>query len=457
MAILDRIKNKLRRLGRTWEEEKSLRARLSGIAHLLTGNFLSAFIGLVGFALTARALGPSEYGILALFFSYTRAVERLVSFQGWQPLIKYGAALREQEDDADYKALLKFGLLLDFASTSLAWLVAVVIALTATPLLGISSQSTGYLLFFCTVLLFNWSGTPTAALRLSGHFRLIAISQLISSTTGALFCLAGYLFGAQLLGFLMIWMATQISGALILIFMAFYALRRQGITGVLRAPLGGVRERFPGIWSFAWSANLSLTIRSSANEVDTLLVGFLADPVAAGLYHIAKRIGRIAQQAGVQVQAVLYPDLARAWAVKAIDEFRRAIMQIEILLIGFGISIFVFSWLFIGTILRWTAGPEFVGAAPLVVVQTIAVMLTLSGAVMRSALLSMGLEKRVLGSVIAATLCFHATAFLLIPRIGPMGANIAHIVMASVWGATMWVAYRRGLKQRSRDEPTLRQ
>ncbi len=445
MAFQDRLRKKLGGLRTFWQEEQSLRARLTGIAHLLTGNFLGAIIGLVGFALTARALGPHEYGLLALFFSYTRAIERLVSFQGWQPLIKYGAGLKEHQQKDDYKSLLKFGLLLDFSSTSLAWLVAVAIALTATPLIGISPDNTALLVMFCTVLLFQWSGMPTAALRLSGRFRMIAYSQLVSAAISGLLCLCGYLLGAGLFGFLLIWMVSQIASSLILVGLAFQVLRKQGVTGILAAPLKGVRERFPGIWSFAWTANLSLTIRSSANEVDTLLVGLLADPVAAGLYHIAKRIGRIAQQAGVQVQAVLYPDLARAWAAKAIAEFRRAIVQIEALLIGFGIIVYILLALFIEPLLRWTAGPEFLGAAPLVMVQTIAVIMTLSGAVMRSALLSMGLEKRVLRSVIAATLCFHATAFALIPLIGAMGANIAHIVMATVWGGSMWIWYRRAL------------
>ena len=81
-----------------------------------------------------------------------------------------------------------------------------------------------------------------------------------------------------------------------------------------------------------------MTIRASAIEFDTLIVGAFGDPAAAGLYHIAKRLARLVQQCGVQVQAVLYPDVARLWAARAIGEFRRTVVQMELLLAAFGIA-----------------------------------------------------------------------------------------------------------------------
>ncbi|RVJ15587.1 lipopolysaccharide biosynthesis protein, partial [Sinorhizobium medicae] len=49
----------------------------------------------------------------------------------------------------------------------------------------------------------------------------------------------------------------------------------------------------------------------------------------------------------------------------------------------------------------------------------------------------------ILRSVTIAAIGFHATAFALIPVIGAMGANVAHIVMASIWLSTMMLSYRR--------------
>lgn len=420
--------------------------RLQSIAHLLTGNVLSSLIGLAGFALTARSLGPTGYGVLALCFSYTRAIERLVSFQSWQPLIKYGAQSLAQnpENRTELQSLLKFGLLLDVSAALAGWLVAVGLVLLAAPLLGISQDMTGLVILYCTVLPFQITGVPTAVLRLFGRFMIIAYGQVSSSIVRLVLCAVGAFAGAGLFEFAVIWMVAQILGTLVVLLLSFLELRRQGLlAGLLTAPLRGITSLFPGLWKFSISANLSLTIRSSANEFDTLLVGFLASPASAGLYHIAKRIGRIAQQAGVQVQAVLYPELARAWAEAALTAFHRTVAQMQALLLLFGLLLIGGLYLLIGPLLASAVGTDFAGAGPLVIVQSIAVTLTLCGAVIRSALLAMGRENDILRSVMISTVAFHATALTLIPAIGAMGANIAHIVMATIWLSTMMVSYRR--------------
>src|SRR3546814_7334822 len=89
-------------------------------------------------------------------------------------------------------------------------------------------------------------------------------------------------------------------------------LRRQGIHNLAKARIKGINHRFPGIMGFAFSSNLSMTLSTSVQEFDVLLVGALADPASAGLYYMAKRMAKAAQQLGGQVQAVLYPDVTRS-------------------------------------------------------------------------------------------------------------------------------------------------
>src|SRR3546814_11608110 len=87
-------------------------------------------------------------------------------------------------------------------------------------------------------------------------------------------------------------MATQILGSLTFLGFGIRALRANGIRGVLAAPIKDVTQRFHGLWSFAWQSNLSLTLRSSAQQLDTLLVGALADPASAGFRSEERRVGK---------------------------------------------------------------------------------------------------------------------------------------------------------------------
>lgn len=432
---------------RAWRHDGSLRRRMRNVGHLLTGNLVGSLLGFVAVALTARALGPTDYGLLALAFTYARGVERIVSFQTWQPLIKYGAALQAPEQRDDLKALLKFGLLLDIAAAVVAWLVATGGAFAVASFFGWSDRALQLITVTCTILLFQLSGMPTAVLRIWGRFRRVAYGTAAGIFFRTIGCAIGLLTGADLVGFALIWTATQILGSLLFFTVAVFELRRQGIRGLLGTSLRGVTTRFPGLWGFTWSANLSLTLRSSAHELDTLIVGALSDPASAGLYHIAKRIGRLGQQVGNQVQAVLYPDIARLWAGQAVAAFRRAVAQVEVMLFCFGVAACLFFLVAAEPLLRWSAGPEFVAAAPLVIIQMVAVTMTLTGVGLRSALLAMGHQQQVLGVVAIATAGFHLTAFSLVPLIGAMGANIAHIVMGAIFAAGLSIAFRHALKR----------
>nr|KDP73344.1 membrane protein [Ensifer adhaerens] len=442
---MESLLKKIRKYRLAWQAETDLHGRLKNIAHLLTGNFASAFIGLAGFALTARALGPADYGLLALSFAYTRGIERFVSFRSWQPLIKYGARAQQAGETDDLKALFKFGLMIDLATALVGWGLAVLIVLVAGPLFGISEQMSRFVLIYCAVLPFQVTGMPTAVMRLYGRFTILAYGQVAASLLRALLCLAGVYLGWGLFEFMLLWMASQIGSSLNRMFWAIRELYKQGLHDVMWAPLRDIRDRFPGFWSFSLSSNLALIIQACAFEFDTLLVGYLADPGSAGLYHIAKRVAKIAQQAGEQVQAVLYPDLSRVWATEGISEFRKTVRQTTLLLFAFGVCGLIVANLTIEWVLRVTAGAGFEAAAPLVEVQFLAVVVFLCGRTLYSALLAMGNEKTLLKSAVSGGLLFCGTATLLIPAIGAVGASVAHILMSTLWFVQMSLAYRRGL------------
>jgi O-antigen/teichoic acid export membrane protein len=428
------------------ERYRSLRGRLRNIAHLLTGNMANAVIALVAIALTARGLGPAAYGILAIAFAYARAVERLVTFQSWQPIIRYGAALDTPEQAEDLKSLLKFGLLLDGAGALLAAAVGAVLVVAGKPLFGWSDDVVQTLLICCAMLPFNINGTPTAIVRIFGRYRLAAWGPVAASILRLAGCALALLAGAGLATYAAIWAASQAVAYMIFLGLALGVLRSRGITGLLRASARGVPARFQGIWRFAWLSNISLTVRSSADQFDILLVGALAGTEAAGFYSIAKRAGRLAEQVSTQAQAVLFPDVARLWASGQFAEMRRAIFQLDIMLLFFGLGATLFFMLAAEPIIRLAAGADFAPAATLLVVQMLAVTLSMSGAGARSGLLAMGKEDLVLRAVLTGTAAFHITAFAMIPMIGPMGANIAHIVLGLLASGLMIFWCRRGLR-----------
>ena len=454
MQLPTAIGDRLRALLPSAAEKTAHRRYIASIGHLLGGNVAASLLAIIAVAATARALGTTSYGQLVMIYSFMQVVERVVSFQSWQPIIKYGAKSWDTRGHEDIAVLLKLGFAMDVGAAITAFLVALIASVVARYLFGWSDLIFLITLGYSAVLLFNISGTPTAILRLSGRFRTIAYYRLIALLVRVVACFAGLFGGAGLIYFALVWAGTQVLAALIMLAVALRELRRNEVKGVLAAPLAGSTSRFPGIWGFAWSANLSLTLRTSANRLDTLIVGALADPASAGLYHIAKSIGRIGEQLGAHVQAVLYPEVARLWTQGETARFRKLITQFEIVVPVVGFLSCILLALIIGPLLRLTAGEHFGAAAPLAVLQMVAVVLMVSGSAMRAGLFSMGRPHDVFRVAVVGTATFHLTALALIPQVGAIGGNIAHLVLGVVWIGGLYYFLHSALSSTAAGEAT---
>ncbi len=428
--------------------DTGLRRRMINIGHLLSGNGITGAVALVGVALTARSLGPAEYGVLALVVSYVRVFDRLLRFESWQPVIKYAADADHAGEDRRerLRTLFAFGLWLDGAACLAAAVSASLLAWLLAPLFGMSDTHIALVLINSAALLFNISGTPTAVLRLAGRYRTIAYAQVVGNILRVALCAIGLWAGGGLIFFITAWTVAQIATSLLFLYLSLAELRRQEIGALHRVKLRGITGRFPGIMSFAWSSSLSVSIRTSSMELDVLIVGALADPRSAGLYFVAKQVAKVVQQVCAQVQAVLYPDVARLWAKGAFQKFRRAIIQVQIVLDLFAVGAIATIALCGPTIIALAMGKAFAPAFPLLIVQMFALAFTMHAAPLRSALLAMGEQRAVLRIVLWSTMVFQVVAFALVPRIGAMGANIAHIALAVISAIAMERALRTRFK-----------
>ncbi len=422
--------------------EGAFRKRLINIGHLMAGNFGAGLIAFLAVAIAARGLGVEKFGILALVSTFIQAIERFVSFQTWQPVIRFGAGLKDQGRQDDLKSIIKFGLLLDLAAALAGFLIAVSLAILGAQKFGWSAEIRNSLLLYATVLIFLINGTPTGVMRLAGKFREIAYFQVVAMTVRCGLCAFALAMNAGLFSYVAIWAGTHLLGAFLLILTSLRELRRLDCADFLTASLKNLPQRFPNIWRFSIMANLSLSIRSSAQQLDTLIVGALAGASGAGLYHIAKRIAKFAQQAGQQIQAVVFPDIARLWSLGEIGQFTKDVRRTEALIVGICALGVMATFLLADFVIGLFAGEGFDGAADMLKVQIIAVAALLCGSVTRAALLCMGRETAVFAISVAATVIFFATAFVLIPQFGAIGANVAHAVSGVFLVAALWVTYR---------------
>ena len=430
-----------------------IRQRLGSIAHLLTGNVTNAVIMLIGTVVAARTLGASTYGVFALVLTVCRISERLLRFESWQPLIRFVAQEEISGDPQRRSQLFLYGLLLDVCSAVLAAILAIAGGYALMPLLNLQPEHLPLIAIYAVAISVNIRGMPTAALRLSGQFRTMAYVQIFSSLLRLSLASLALIFKADLLTFVLIWTAAQMIDSLLFLWLGFRALTSLGIPNPLRAELRGMTAKFPSFMKFAWSTNISSGLRTLTQEADTLLVGAMAGTAAAGFYHIAKRMAKVAQQVGDMVQAVLYPDMARLWARSEIASFRHLVGRIQLALAAVGLALLGACWLIGNWLINVFFGKEFAATYPLLIAQLIAVILIMHAAPSRSALLAMNRPGLILLVAVLSTGLFFAVAFVAMPIYGAIGANFAHIAFAALTALALDFAWWRGSRE-PRESPT---
>jgi len=410
-----------------------LKRLLRNVTYLFSANMLVALFGLLTLAVMARALGATGLGVIALIQAYTQSIDRLLRFEPWQAVVRYGAAALEDGREDEFRRLIKFSTLFDLFGASLATLVAIVGAGFAAFWLGFDEEQARMATWFSATLIFSLSSTPIAVLRLFDKFDLIAMLTVGIAAIRFLLAVLAWQFGGDLWSFIIILMLFQMVQHLMPLVFAWRELRRQRRHDVWRLPLCGVLAENSGIRRFIWNSNINVIARTSTQRFDTLILGAILDPAAAGLYQLAKRTGLAALRLGRPIQQAVYPDVARLWARGEVLRFRRIVLGVNGVMGVAGAVAFIVVVFGADPLVRLAFGEDFAAAAPLVTVQVLAVTLFLAGNTFNPALLSMGADRNLIGITLAATVVFFALFVPLVSLFGPIGGNMSHVLFNLTW------------------------
>lgn len=424
-----------------------MRRAVRNIGYLMSGSAVAAGLQFITLILTARALGPTTLGLLAMIEAHVRLVDGLVRLEPWQAVIKYGAHDLEHDQPQRFRALIKFGVLVDIGGATLAALAAISLAPLVGFLSGWSAETIQLACLYSLVMLTRLSATWTGVLRLFDRFKLIAAQQAIIAAVRLALVAVAFFMGAGLGTFLAIAAIAAFCGHGIAFVAGWRVLRARGYGGFFSTPLAGMTRDHPNIWSFMWAINGSALIRRTTREADILIVGGVLGPAAAGLYHVAKKLGEAIIVLAVPIQQAMFPDIARLWARGAVERFRRTVTRVN-WLTGLALTLLIpLAALNIERIIAMTVGAEFADGAHLVIMQLTAAVVMLYGITNRAALQSMGKHTQLLWVVIAATLVFFAILLPAIQLLGVLGASVTHLAANLVWLAGTVTVLRRGLQE----------
>ena len=399
---------------------------------LLSGDTVSAVLGVLTFAVTARALGTEKLGMLVLIDAYVRIIDKLVNFQSWQFMIKYGSDALEKGDKSGFKALVKLGTLVDSVSAALGCAISLALTSVIARWQNWSPEMVGLTYIYSLIVIFDIAGVPTGVLRIFDRFKLFSVQKSITSSIKFLGAVLAWVCGYGLTGFVFVWMLTEIVDYLSLTVMAWMELRKRGYTGVFREPLKGITKRYPGVWNFLISTNLTGSVKVGFRELDVLIVGKMLSLTDVSLYKLSKKLCASLDRLTNPLYQSLYPELTKAWARRDTRNFKKMVKHMLFLMGGLSLLTWGIFVCFGPWIIQLTAGREFSDAYRVTVWYLLANGIAITTLPLSPMILAMGKASLSFWIQFLPTLIYFPVLYQMMKWWGLEGAGLAYIAYHAI-------------------------
>jgi O-antigen/teichoic acid export membrane protein len=425
-----------------------LRRLFQNAALLLSGNLGASALGLASIVLTARALGVEQFGVLVLITTYVLIVDRLVNFQSWQAVIKYGTNALEDDQAEEFKSLIKFGFVLDVTTAT----VGTVLAASAVWLVGQWQEwDKPYVLMavaYSLTILFHIAGTPTAVLRIFDRFGRVAAQNLAAAAIKLLGVTIATVLDAGIWAFLSVWAVSDVLGRLLLIQFALKELQYRDIRRISRSSMSSLSARFPGIWGFVWTTNLHSSVKLGLREADVMVVGSFLGAAGVGLYKIVKSIGSTLGKFTDPLYQAVYPDLARSAGARTWDTFKHLIFAPLKYVLLTGILLVAVFVLVGQQVIELLLGSEYSESFRPAVVYLAGTIIAMSTFSFHPAMLSLGKPHLSLGILITSTTFYLASLYFLTNAFGLEGASASYVLFYVLWASLQWFFIKKALTRK---------
>ncbi|MCB1163957.1 MAG: flippase [Candidatus Krumholzibacteriia bacterium] len=371
--------------------------------------------GLVLTLYVARALGPAPLGQLAFLLSFMMLASVVADL---------GVSRLTTRDLARDRAAMP-----TFAPAAfrlkLALVLAVVLLLAlASPFLGKGPELRGYFLVILGYLFFDGLGATLRALFIAreelevvGLLRAVE-KLLLLLLLGAVVVLP--LAGRRFLGVVMLFPLSA-GGAFLL---ALLLARRRGLR-LLSRPAGAPRWR--EILARSWPFAGSIIMANVTLHSDRVLLSYLQDDTATGLYDAANRIFVTLYALQALMADVFFPTFSRLWATDR-ERYRRFAGRAARLLYGLAVPLAAGAFALAGEGIRLIYGSAFEGSVTSLRILAPVLILRAGDTLWGSLLLAADHEHRFLMALAAGAGINVLLNLLFIPRWSLNGAAVATLV-----------------------------
>jgi len=313
---------------KTWGKDIVLKKIIGNSAYLFGSQAVSAVLSI----LTANLLGVASFGALGVVIGFVTNINRLLSFRMGDFVIHYMGGFLAEEKRTEASAVLKAAGLTELVTSLVAYLVLVLLSgwgaanfakdLTTRPL---------FIIYGLAILGNVMAETATGALRVMGHFKSLALLNLIQSLLTAGLFLAVFLNQGGIFAVMLVYLAGKMVLGIGPVLLALYWLPRSLGKHWWRIPMrGNLPERKPMI-RFALSSNFSGTVTILARDSEVLWVGYFFDTTVAGYFKVALAVINLMVMPITPFISTTFPEMTRHVAKQQWSRLKLLLSRVTII------------------------------------------------------------------------------------------------------------------------------
>ncbi len=306
------------------------RSFVRNVGVLTLAKSITLILSFVQGILIARWLGPELYGIAALIMGFPNSVYTFFDARSSEASIRYLSEFHVRGERERALAMCKLGYAVDLGIAILAFVVVLAMAQWAASRIVQRPETTTLIIIYSAAFLPRaLMGTSYAMLIALERFSWIASLEILTGGLRTVLVLGLVVASWQVTG--VIWgnaIAMSIMGLLYGI-VAYMSCRKAWQASWLSSNWKALRGYFRPIFRFVAYSDLSLLIGMVPQQLDVVLLGYFREPTEVGYYKLTKSIVTTGISPLIApLQSVLYPRLAKTWALRDGKALRKDIRQV---------------------------------------------------------------------------------------------------------------------------------
>ncbi len=416
--------------------------RVAANTGLLVGaKALAVLIGIATLIITERSLDNQvSFGTIIFLHAYMLFFAEVATFQIWQSIIRFGTEDLQKNDANRLGGLIKFSFKIDVMSALLAYGSGVLLFGLYVALInsypGLAPQEEGFniqelqplVIAYCTVVLFQVTGTPIGVLRLFDKFGGLAFAELVMPILRLAGAILAAFMGWGLIGFLCVWWFASAVGYLFKVCLGLYELYWRHLLGFVVAAKEKFMSPRQGLWPFVWKSNIDSTLAAGVSHLPALLVMAVFGPAFVAIYRIAEELAKLLSEGVKLVDQVIYPELARIISDGRGNQILKLVTRASLISLGVGLILSLATFMVGPFLMTSTLGEEYKASVPLAIILVFGAALYAAVAPLFPVFYATDKPERAIYARLAGLIVYIVAFFVLTKLLGGNGAAIAVVV-----------------------------